>query len=459
MLELCVRSIRRFHSRADLDVVVMCDAAFAPHIVLDDVHVIETPTMPGPGLNTSMRKVDIPDYLRKYDKVLYLDCDVVVCGSLSPLFRTIEEDGVLYTCAEGGPSHHRHLFWSLLAHTCEELEELERRNVGVFNCGQFGFVPGDGTFEHFANIRRLMRTHDGPFFVEQSFMNHYFARHPSCVNPTLTPFVRLAAREYDPDVVVAHFSDASIGWRRKLEMMREWFARFNERVLLDPFKLLGVEYGSSTDEARKRYYELAMLAHPDRGGTPEQMRTLHDAYCFVKTQLALNETSKPYEELQREFAEFCEHQKNEPPPFADIYAEAFDLPRFRELFANSAVVDGAFAPGGYEVVPSTATPGEYVPEPPAESVTPFETRVVEYREPPGVQTRTELYRDLTRAPVEPYSCRLRNVHACDYRDGLAPSVAPPEAAAVATANLTNEDVCVAFKKERDARTPVQTPHA
>lgn len=222
LLELSIKSVRRYHAK-DVDVVIMCDAAYAPHVRVDGVRTVETP--PNHGLDTSMRKIDLPECLKEYDAVLYLDCDIIVCAPLDPLFDAIVDPTKLYTCREGGPHNHAHIYWSLLVHPPDALETFVRNDVGVFNAGQFGFVPSGAMYNHFANIARLMKTHVGPYFVEQSFMNHYFASRPECVDAALTPHVKLAARSFEPGYVLAHFTDATLPWPIKLEMMHEWFQK------------------------------------------------------------------------------------------------------------------------------------------------------------------------------------------------------------------------------------------
>lgn len=54
----------------------------------------------------------------------------------------------------------------------------------------------------------------------------------------------------------------------------------------DPWQLLGIGPASSLNDARRAYYELARIVHPDRGGNAEDMRMLHDAYKWIYQQLA-----------------------------------------------------------------------------------------------------------------------------------------------------------------------------
>lgn len=53
----------------------------------------------------------------------------------------------------------------------------------------------------------------------------------------------------------------------------------------DPWKLFGLKSTSTIDEARRAYYRLAIIMHPDKGGNAEDMKALYDAYTWVYKQL------------------------------------------------------------------------------------------------------------------------------------------------------------------------------
>jgi len=54
----------------------------------------------------------------------------------------------------------------------------------------------------------------------------------------------------------------------------------------DPYRLLGVSPSQSAEQIRTRYRELAMAAHPDRGGSLERMRELNLAYERIQAHQA-----------------------------------------------------------------------------------------------------------------------------------------------------------------------------
>lgn len=205
-----------------------------------------------------------------------------------------------------------------------------------------------------------------------------------------------------------------------------------EAATLDPYALLGVTIASTCQEVRRAYYELALHAHPDKGGSAEQMRIVHNAYAYVSHQIAGVNRTVTFEDLEKDFADFCASQTQRPPSLADIRADAFNLPRFNDLFelarADAAgTVEAAFAPGGYEasMVPSglgVADGYTYSPAvPDGAEVPPFEYAVIEYVEPAPAPFGNPHFRDLTRAataPLEDYSGDFYS----DYKGAFAPAL-------------------------------------
>ena len=80
---------------------------------------------------------------------------------------------------------------------------------------------------------------------------------------------------------------------------------------LDPFALLGVTIDSSPEEAKSAFRAIALVVHPDKGGSPEEMKVLIKSYKFVMRQLNLVNRTKVVDDLEKEFADFCRSQKDE----------------------------------------------------------------------------------------------------------------------------------------------------
>ena len=109
---------------------------------------------------------------------------------------------------------------------------------------------------------------------------------------------------------------------------------------LNPFEFLGLNLTSSLSDLKKRYYELSLLCHPDRGGNKDDMITLHNCYLYVKTHLENidpNNISETYLKLEKEFEIFCRtQQEQQVPSFHQIYQENNDfIQQFNQYFENS----------------------------------------------------------------------------------------------------------------------------
>jgi len=143
---------------------------------------------------------------------------------------------------------------------------------------------------------------------------------------------------------------------------------------LDPYDLLGVSPYAAAPEVRRAYYELALLVHPDKGGSAADMTTVHAAYEYViarapATHLAPNaELAARAENAAREFADFLTAQRTERIlPLSEILANVFGLseaafvadylqPALRAAASADAVVtaNAAYAGIAYQTVMSRA---------------------------------------------------------------------------------------------------------
>lgn len=182
LLEFSLKTLREGGNSQD--VLVMCEESYVPHIAhLEEkyaplfLHV----TPPNPThIHASMRKLDIFtwDFLGKYDKALFLDCDIVVCGSLDAIFEGMDRTDKLYVVPECQISAHVYISHSCLdtPYTHAQLQSMYKHRIFPFNAGQFGFLVSDTMSRHFTNVWTQKETTYDPkyHYYEQSFMNRYF---------------------------------------------------------------------------------------------------------------------------------------------------------------------------------------------------------------------------------------------------------------------------------------------
>ncbi len=124
----------------------------------------------------SMKKLTIFDYnIQHYDKVLYIDSDIIVNYDLCNIFDKCVNSEKLYAYPETtNYESHKKLFFGLCTYTDADIAYFRENKIYPFNAGFFGFIPSDAMKEHFTAIRAEVAAWTGNYFYEQSFMNRYF---------------------------------------------------------------------------------------------------------------------------------------------------------------------------------------------------------------------------------------------------------------------------------------------
>jgi len=88
----------------------------------------------------------------------------------------------------------------------------------------------------------------------------------------------------------------------------------DKMVFVDPYKLLGVTFSNDREKVREKFKQLALLCHPDKGGSKDDMETLYGAYRYVLQQIEFGEHGRTMEDEELQFKEFMEEQVKEPIP-------------------------------------------------------------------------------------------------------------------------------------------------
>ena len=73
---------------------------------------------------------------------------------------------------------------------------------------------------------------------------------------------------------------------------------------INPYDLLGVTINSSLKEIKKAYYNLALLCHPDKGGSNNDMIMIHNAYLYVKKQIEFSLNKEKLENIEDDFKNY-----------------------------------------------------------------------------------------------------------------------------------------------------------
>jgi Glycosyl transferase family 8 len=155
-----------------------------------------------------IHKFDIIQYVdyMKYDKIMYIDCDIVVQGELLHIFDAVKaERNVLYAPAEGTLDGK---FWSLGAYEARDYERLKKRGTKSFNSGTFLFIPTEEMKVHFRNARDLALSYRGKKYFDQSFFNYYFNMRHLSSTMYIGDYVKISPdpTKYYPYKILIHHS-------------------------------------------------------------------------------------------------------------------------------------------------------------------------------------------------------------------------------------------------------------
>lgn len=222
LTEYCINTIRCYQEH---DIIVMCDAEYVHNLkgIPARIH-ITPPNMT--AMQTSMRKTEIFSVpgIEKYDKILYLDSDIVVSGALDAIFSVVNDPTKLYVKPDGG--NHTEVWWSRpdAPYDAETLGRFKAHNICSFNCGQFAFKNSPEMRRHFDNVVQEMKRVFDPsiHFYEQVFMNNYFCFNEA-IRYDMAPMCRVFTLNEAHDVtsaIVNHFANVNCHWTRKLAQMR-----------------------------------------------------------------------------------------------------------------------------------------------------------------------------------------------------------------------------------------------
>jgi lipopolysaccharide biosynthesis glycosyltransferase len=131
-------------------------------------------------VDASKNKTLIYDYadVDEYDKILFLDCDVVAVDDIASVFDVCVDQNKLYTVKGENITFNQH---RLLHHGFDVvkqsfIDEMTNARQYPFNAGQFMFRNSNIMREHFNNLNWFMQAWSGKYFFEQAFMCYYFCK-------------------------------------------------------------------------------------------------------------------------------------------------------------------------------------------------------------------------------------------------------------------------------------------
>lgn len=238
LLKLSIESIFQRVSKINFDVLFIAPESWIqdiesikPENVVFKYHVVSDTD---DGVEISKNKTKIFDFaeIGKYNKILFLDADILAARDVYHIFANSYEHEKLYVAVNKAKvtfASHYSDYHGLKHLTKDQMDAMSENNQLPFNAGQFLFLNSNKMQKHFENVNWFMNAWPGPYFFEQSFMNHYFCLYNLTDNAKLGNKVKLISTAephlYDPavgDNTLVHFIAPALNAIAKINFIQEY---------------------------------------------------------------------------------------------------------------------------------------------------------------------------------------------------------------------------------------------
>jgi len=201
--------------------------------------IVETPL---DGVEASQNKTRVFEYedIDSYDKILFLDCDIVCLKDINSIFNEELEQETLYTAKNTNIKWHHHKSFH---HGFEFLgdtyvREMTHARQMPFNAGQFLFRNSSRMREHFNNVNWFMKNWVGEYFFEQAFLCYYFCKayltDDSVLNKYMSIISTTTTTEYSitEDTCLVHFIAPPLDAYTKLKFINFFLSEHFNKINL-----------------------------------------------------------------------------------------------------------------------------------------------------------------------------------------------------------------------------------
>jgi tetratricopeptide (TPR) repeat protein len=214
LLKVLLLTVNLFSSNRTLDFLIITSADFLPDIQ-ELSRLVEIPLKtlildPSILAGAAFARLNVFDFpeITLYEKILYLDTDIIIQGDLAKVFEFDIEDK-LYAMSEGTIEHDIHGgHWF-------DFEKIDRHTVGI-NSGILLFKPTDtmraifaSINEHIAEIKASGKPM--PSCEDQAFINYHFIKEDKYDNKVIEKYALIYCIDPPPppsaptEVVICHF--------------------------------------------------------------------------------------------------------------------------------------------------------------------------------------------------------------------------------------------------------------
>lgn len=242
LLEFCIKTIRLCPENDIFDILVMCDKdyeQYVKHLPIQHIH-ITADNHTTERVSTRKMEIFVFNKITEYEKVLYLDCDIVIAGNLADIIHQVTDKNKLYVCNEKfgleyNANDNASSFFSRIdrPYTEEDIKFFRINKIYPFNAGEFAFCVSSDMKAHFNYIVCEIDKHYGTqaYFYEQCFMNEYFNRR-NLTDNLLNKYCYLCSVGnglISDKKIINHFLNYLADFKLKLFYMQEFYKHFIQK--------------------------------------------------------------------------------------------------------------------------------------------------------------------------------------------------------------------------------------
>lgn len=230
------------HSSVDFDVLIITDSPTQKLIKKQPFTKFIQPkylitSTPEDGVAASKNKTLIYDFedVDQYDKILFLDCDIVAVGDVACVFDVCTHHDQLYTARGSNMSfaHHRTIHHGFDVVRQSFINEMMDARQYPFNAGQFMFRNSPSMRKHFSNLNWFMSVWPGDYFFEQAFMCYYFCKAKmtnDALNSKLALISTVVNNAYNlQGKILLHFTAPPLDAITKINYINNFISNFHEQ--------------------------------------------------------------------------------------------------------------------------------------------------------------------------------------------------------------------------------------
>ncbi len=109
-----------------------------------------------------------------------------------------------------------------------------------------------------------------------------------------------------------------------------------KKIKLDPYKILNIPKNYDEKTLKRAYLKVAMVSHPDRGGSKDEFQKISIAYTLLKKKLKESHNSHDHNSLRDMSKEYYAEQTNNPKSNIKM-TEKFDVDLFNKVYDENRV--------------------------------------------------------------------------------------------------------------------------